>query len=841
MKKTILKIAGVKDEKSFYDLFHDEASFLKAYPKFALGGKINIKAMQQFAGGGRFFQNAGEGIGNYFKAVADTTLGTFGASNVIKDSDYSGYGANEMSNLNTILQPMTSAIVPMASNIALPGSGAIVSAGQQAIGTMNPEDNTGLDENGNPKNPDAAKYQQAGQTVAQLGSIGAQIYGASKSPSTGGGIPNGGPIKRAMGGMQYAMGGMQQYPGGGNGEGNSQVEKQENSIAANGQFTQFNEPSHDAQNPNIPNASFGKGEKVFTDRFGPNGKKGPTFASLNKVNDTTKLEKKFDKLPKNTYTDNAKNSQKMGMLNSSDMLFAQQELLKQQMASSAFDRMVKKYGVPPQLKNAQPSQYNEQIPQGMPGQSQSEMAMVRHGGMMNYMAMGGIQEFDYQTDPAKLPDLLRQQRVNNAALLGIRNSFRPKDDTNNVEDPLVVTFNKAKNYGKELADKIKNHPDNKKIEPFAMGGKLPMYQDGAVVPKPQQQSFYGNSSNWGNAPVQSGYTGFIPPSGNAISMRDETGDNGNYNQNNPLLFNQVNDNYNQDREPQDEQMFNYDQNGNLNLNNYNNDSFSNSEYNPNYKFPHNEMNRYLNDANMANSTLKPKSKNTQNLSNQINPNYGPENQPGWSVRTNTDPKVDPKVDPKIEGEGFDYKKAAGNLGQYALQNAGNIYDLYRSTQDNSKLNLSRVSPTFLDKTQDLQNNLRLYSEGKRQTAEASQGNASTYLSNMYANRASKLANDLNINTTYGNLNAQIANAAKLYNAGAIDKETMFKLQAEGMNRNLRSQALAGMSQNFLNQGLTNDKNKMDQKTLDFYTKYYNDASFKKMVDENFKDKKPETK
>ena len=152
-----------------------------------------------------------------------------------------------------------------------------------------------------------------------------------------------------------------------------------------------------------------------------------------------------------------------------------------------------------------------------------------------------------------------------------------------------------------------------------------------------------------------------------------------------------------------------------------------------------------------------------------------------------------------------------------------------------------MSPTFLDKTQDLQNNLRLYSEGKRQTAEASQGNASTYLSNMYANRASKLANDLNINTTYGNLNASIDNAAKLYNAGAIDKETMFKLQAEAMNRNLKGQALAGMSQNFLNQGLTNDKNKMDQKTLDFYTKYYNDASFKKMVDENFKDKKPETK
>ena len=99
----------------------------------------------------------------------------------------------------------------------------------------------------------------------------------------------------------------------------------------------------------------------------------------------------------------------------------------------------------------------------------------------------------------------------------------------------------------------------------------------------------------------------------------------------------------------------------------------------------------------------------------------------------------------------------------------------------------------------------MYSEGKRQTAEASQGNASTYLNNMYANRASKLANDLNINTTYGNLNASIENAAKLYNAGAIDKETMFKLQAEGMNRNLKGQGLTGISQNLINQQNTNRK------------------------------------
>ena len=185
MKNTILKMAGVKDEKSFYKKYPTEAAFLKAHPKakaqlkkFATGGQINAQAMQQFAGGG-FFQDAGEGIGNYFKAVADTTLGTFGATNVIKDSDYSGYGANEMSNLNKTLQPITSAAAPLiAGALGGPAAGMLVSSGQQLIGGFNPEDNTGLDENGNPKNPNAAKYQKAGQTIAQLGSFGAQAYGA---------------------------------------------------------------------------------------------------------------------------------------------------------------------------------------------------------------------------------------------------------------------------------------------------------------------------------------------------------------------------------------------------------------------------------------------------------------------------------------------------------------------------------------------------------------------------------------------------------------------------------------------------------------------------------------
>ena len=624
--------------------------------------------------------------------------------------------------------------------------------------------------------------------------------------------------------MKYAMGGMNVQP-------NAEIELTE------GTKDGYSIRSHDLnshENATEANDVFlNGGSKVLSTRLIDPDTKEP-FS--NSTIDTKKYEKtinnpKASPLSKETA---AKMINVAGII--FDKSFAKQESLKQQMASSAFDRMVKKYGVPPQLKNAQPSQYNEQIPQGMPGQSQGKMAM------------GGIQESDYQTDPGKLPSLLRQQKANDATILGMRSSFGRNADTNNVEDPLVVTFNKAKNYGKELADKIKNHPDNKKIEPFAMGGRLPMYQDGSIVPVSQSNNYFNNPSLNNESLNQYKFQQFLNNKENGFSAPQSTfnphsveswkfqqqldKDGAVVPKPQQQPFYGYSDNYNPNVEDQD-QMFNYDQDGNLDLNNYNignlGRSFPDHEYNnnPNYKFPHNEMNRYLNDANMANLNLQRKSQNTQSSFDPYTPaqNWNPKAvvpfDPNAGSRSgNTDTKVDTKVDPKDKGKGFDYKKAAGNLGQFALQNAGNIYDLYRSTQDNSKLNLSRISPTFLDKTQDLQNNLRLYSEGKRQTAEASQGNASTYLSNMYANRASKLANDLNINTTYGNLNASIDNAAKLYNAGAIDKETMFKLQAEGMNRNLKGQALAGMSQNFLNQRNSDRQDALDQERLGLQKQYY---------------------
>ena len=816
MKNTILKMAGVKDEKSFYKKYPTEAAFLKAHPKakaelkkFATGGKMNAQAVQQFAGGG-FFQDAGEGIGNYFKAVADTTLGTFGATNVIKDSDYSGYGANEMSNLNKTLQPITSAAAPLiAGAVGGPAAGMLVSSGQQLIGGFNPEDNTGLDENGNPKNPDAAKYQKAGQTIAQLGSFGAQAYGAfggsggAKSAMKTGITTNAGNssgnflnpsnmmgqtqfgVAKYGGQMQYAMGGEIQYANGGTGEINAEVEDNENAIGPNGEFTQFNGPTHAEGGIETDMAP---GTMIFSDKLKMPGSK-KSFAALNKLYDTNKEDDVLSSEKSNNTLKLTAMLMRDAKLKQSLALFQEQEQFKQDKVAAYAKRM----GV--QI----PSQDNEQMePQGMPEQSEGEMyddnsvnykmggininpankgkftASAENAGMgvqefanhvlankedysstqvkranfahnaagwkhemggFNPMNQGFIQginsyQFGGNTDIGKLSDIQRQLKVVKQQI----STLQP--DSSFVSGPLA----KLRGLEKDLTIRQNNHPEFKK----AMGGRLPMYQ----------------MAGWN---VPTGYTGYIPQN-NVNYERGLTDDN-----------------------------------------------FQKSEIEPGMEHPYlKNQNPFRYGKELAiNENQAPISLGNQTIqSKTLGTPIQTNNDSGSNFYNNQfyDENYVPPLNPVLpKGEGFDWANAGKQVGNFALQNAGNLYNLYRSTQDNSKLNLARYSPDLLDKTQDLANNQRMYSEGKRQTAEASQGNASTYLNNMYANRASKLASDLNVNTTYGNLNAQIANAAKLYNAGAIDKETMFKLQAEGMNRNLKGQALSGMGQNLINQQNTNRK------------------------------------
>ncbi len=77
---------------------------------------------------------------NFGLGLADTALGIVGAPNVIQDSNYSGKGSQFAQGYSNIAGQIGKTVLPMAANIIAPGSGALISAGQQQIGKLNPNE-----------------------------------------------------------------------------------------------------------------------------------------------------------------------------------------------------------------------------------------------------------------------------------------------------------------------------------------------------------------------------------------------------------------------------------------------------------------------------------------------------------------------------------------------------------------------------------------------------------------------------------------------------------------------------------------------------------------------------
>ena len=282
----------------------------------------------QFGGGGKFFQHAGELAKNYGLAVADAGLSTFGMTNVVSDNNYSGYGARDMKDIGNKVGSVTKMAAPIAATmIGGPAAGTAVSGIQQIGSQFNPADQS-----------------QEYPTMRMGGSQ--PCYDC--------------------GGMHYAMGGVTQLPGGGYGDGTGQVENDENSVAPNGQFTQFNEPSHDQQNPNVPNASLTAGEKVFSAKLKMPGTK-KSFAQLNKANNTNRQDKVLEDSKATSIAVNTAKLLKGIKAQNSDMLFAAQEQLKQDKVKAYARRM----GV--ELPDEQEQVHN-------PQEEQAEMMTARNGG-----------------------------------------------------------------------------------------------------------------------------------------------------------------------------------------------------------------------------------------------------------------------------------------------------------------------------------------------------------------------------------------------------------------------------------------------------------------------------
>lgn len=346
-----------------------------------------------------------------------------------------------------------------------------------------------------------------------------------------GGMGEGAEMKYG-GYMKYAMGGMNKYPGGGMGEGTGQVELQENSIAPNGQFTQFDEPSHDAQNPNIPNASLAPGEKVFSDKLKAPGT-NKTFAKLNASNNTNiedKLESKEYLDPK---TETSIYLRRMAKKKNSDMLFAIQEQLKKDKVAAYAKRM----GV------ELPSMDNEQMePQGQSEQSEGEAPMARYGGMYG---SGGI-----HINPANKGKFTASAQHAGMGTQEFANHvLANKEDYSSTQVKRANFAHNAAGWKHEMGGmqeyamggvqlpyyNINRNGTNK----YAMGGMeedpaMPTANTGTVVPTMSTPPQFGNRSDWEN---------YYIPKGWAKDPRNKSGVNVNLYDTNKYKYNQETDSF----------------------------------------------------------------------------------------------------------------------------------------------------------------------------------------------------------------------------------------------------------------------------------------------------------
>ncbi len=268
--------------------------------------KYKIPRLPKYPNGGNFGKDVGEVAMNLGRASTDATLSTIGLSNIIKDDDYKGKGSQFGRGYSDVVGGISKSLLPMGLNMIAPGSGMAVSAAQQGIGSFNPVDSTMVeyDEYGNPKQRTTQKIgNTTGQVAGAIAPLAMQAAQSSSSSSSS---------SHRYGGIKYANGGI-----------NAEVELQENTIAPDGEFTQYDGPSHERGGIKT---NLEAGELIFSDKL-KLGKK--TFADLNKVNNTNKEDKVLENKKVNHIQKLTAQLMKEAKLKQSVQLFEQQEALKQ--------------------------------------------------------------------------------------------------------------------------------------------------------------------------------------------------------------------------------------------------------------------------------------------------------------------------------------------------------------------------------------------------------------------------------------------------------------------------------------------------------------------------------
>ena len=173
---------------------------------------------------------------------------------------------------------------------------------------------------------------------------------------------------------------------------------------------------------------------------------------------------------------------------------------------------------------------------------------------------------------------------------------------------------------------------------------------------------------------------------------------------------------------------------------------------------------------------------------------------------------------------FDWGNLAMNVGNFAGQNMGNIYDLSRKNAPLQKYD--RATASYLDATAAMRDANEQTRRAEYNIRGASGGNAGTYLANRVGLNAQNIMTKDRIRQQYANANAGIANQTNQFNTEIAYREAEARAKDAAMKENIRSQAIHGIGTSFGKATKSGKQDEMDQKTLEMYKQYYNNPQFR---------------
>lgn len=746
----------------------------KKIPKYNFGGKLE------------------KGLKDYALGMADSTLAVVGLDNVVKDDQYSDTGfGNFAKKTSNITGAIGKTALPIAANIVAPGSGKFVSMGQQAIGQFNPQDPSQFDAQGNPIDPN---MQTAKQAIGNLGAVGVaatDLMNDNKKnlPTTTITRTGSAPNPSNLHTNQYSP--EWNSLNNNSAEGTGVLPNQDPNI----QTSRYGGIKYPNGGMNMaPNAELEKQENVvapngeFLQVNGSSHEEGgvpvalpgnsmifsdrlklgkKTFAELNKVNNTSKEDKILES---NKYGNTSKRTaelMKFAKNKNSEALFNAQEALKQ----AKVEAYAKKMGVAlPQAQKA--PEKGMQYPNGgiqKYGDGGPTTPTLDNNSLIAPSVGQDPRFYNYQGNQVMVPGLRALSKDKGVSPeIGLNNYNSLLNTRTQVRDS-NINVNKQLPKFEYLNDPTKGSYD----EQFNAYKKvyLPGFKyGGKMLPKFDLGGKMVNGT-------------WVPDNYNIITAHNAT------NSYKPGTIGYY-DSMNSPDKPS-------------------NDSLQ-SSYGPDV-LPWNRSND---------------SGNSAAYDNTVNPQQFQE------VTSNSKSNIgSPKVtDPNDKNFDWGKLKTVGqNYGNFALQNAGNIYDLTRKKDPLQKYD--RATAKFLDPSSAIRDALAQTRRAEYNVRGASGGNAGTYLSNRVALNAQNTENLARIHQNYQNANAQISNQNSQFNTEIAYREAEAQAKDRAMRQNVDSQAIHSMASNFGKMSKSSKQDNMEQKELDmFMYRYKNEPGFKEQVD-----------